>query len=72
MINIFNLKLFNLFTSKHIKIYPTEYVGNRRRSKTEYNIENYKDTLKVDFINKMENKRHNNNNISLRIRGNSF
>lgn len=66
--NIFKFNILNIFKNKHIKIYP---IGNRKRSKTEYDIPNYKNTLQMDFSNKMENKR-NKKNISLRIRGSSF
>lgn len=56
---------------RYIKIHPTEYIGNRQRSKSEYNFEIYKDTLKIDFTNKMKNKR-NNKNSALKIRSHSF
>jgi hypothetical protein len=67
MINIFNFNLFKILRLKDKKICPTEYIGNRKRSQTEYS---YKEMLQNDFSQKMENKR--NKNSTLRLRGYSF
>lgn len=69
--NIFNINLFKIFKNKNNKIFPIQNIRNRRRSQTDYNIETYKNTLQIDFTNKIENK-HNKKYNSLRIRGSSF
>lgn len=54
MINIFNFNLFRIFRQKDEKVFPTTYIGNRKRSETEYS---YQEMLKKDFTERMENKR---------------
>lgn len=70
MDNLF--KVFNnIFKKKDVQIYPTQYIGNRKRSQTEYNFEDYQDMLQTEFKRKMEYKRTKKDS-SLRIRGSSF
>ena len=71
MNSIFNFNIFNIFKNKYVKITPSDFIGNRKRSQTEYNIPTYKDTLQMEFNNKIINK-YNKKNNPLRIRGSSF
>jgi len=50
--------ILKIFKPKYSKIYPTQYIGNRKRCKTEYESQ---DILYTDFNGKINNKRTKNN-----------
>ncbi len=80
IINMFKniTNLFTIFKSQHPKIHPyntdlninIKSIGNRERSKTEYDFEDYQDILYYEYLRKRLKK--NNKTGVLRIRSISF
>jgi hypothetical protein len=87
MLNNF-IHLFSLFKSKQPKIYPfppsvddinydenekiNSFIGNRQRSKTEYDFEDYQEILYYEYLRRKRNLSKNKKNSLLRIRSISF
>lgn len=65
------LYIFKIFKSNNKKVCPVKNFGNRERSKTEYDYEDYEDILHEEFKRKFDFK-HNKISSLLRIRGSSF
>lgn len=71
MEKIYNI--LNTFRFRYLKIYPylDKNYGNRERSKTEYNYDDYQEILYEEYKRKKEYKQNKTHSI-LRIRGSSF